>query len=57
MQPKGADRERYLTLWGPMNDVVHAIVAKYAGSYSAEHGIGQLKRDRSRRPRIRRRFR
>ena len=28
-----------------MNAVVHEIVARYAGSISAEHGIGQLKRD------------
>ena len=28
-----------------MNEVVHGIVARLAGSYSAEHGIGQLKRD------------
>jgi FAD/FMN-containing dehydrogenase len=45
MQPPGADRQRYLDLWRPMNAIVHAIVARYGGSYSAEHGIGQLKRD------------
>ena len=28
-----------------MNEVVHAIVAQFDGSISAEHGIGQLKRD------------
>ena len=28
-----------------MNEVVHAIVARHAGSISAEHGIGALKRD------------
>ena len=28
-----------------MNAHVHAIVAKYHGSISAEHGIGVLKRD------------
>jgi FAD/FMN-containing dehydrogenase len=28
-----------------LNEAVHAIVAKYEGSISAEHGIGILKRD------------
>ena len=28
-----------------MNAAVHEIVAKFGGSISAEHGIGQLKRD------------
>ena len=28
-----------------MNEVVHAIVARLGGSYSAEHGVGRLKRD------------
>ena len=28
-----------------MNEVVHAVVARYGGSYSAEHGIGRLKRE------------
>jgi len=28
-----------------MNEIVHAIVLKLNGSISAEHGIGQLKRD------------
>ena len=25
-----------------MNEVVHAIVARYGGSFSAEHGIGAV---------------
>ena len=28
-----------------MNRAVHALVRELAGSFSAEHGIGQLKRD------------
>ncbi len=28
-----------------MNDAVHAVVRALEGSISAEHGIGQLKRD------------
>lgn len=44
-QPVGADTEAYLARWHEMNQVVHAIVLSYGGSISAEHGIGQLKRD------------
>jgi FAD/FMN-containing dehydrogenase len=44
-QPIGADKAAFLAQWSAMNDVVHAIVAEFGGSISAEHGIGQLKRD------------
>jgi D-lactate dehydrogenase (cytochrome) len=44
-QPVGADKAAYLARWSEMNDVVHALVRKYGGSISAEHGIGVLKRD------------
>ena len=44
-QPIGADKAAFLELWEPMNEVVHAIVARMHGSFSAEHGIGRLKRD------------
>jgi FAD/FMN-containing dehydrogenase len=44
-QPVGADKEKFLAKWEAVNDAVHAIVAKYEGSISAEHGIGLLKRD------------
>jgi D-lactate dehydrogenase (cytochrome) len=44
-QPVGADKEKFLDRWEEMNAVVHGIVARMHGSISAEHGIGQLKRD------------
>jgi FAD/FMN-containing dehydrogenase len=44
-QPPGADKAAFLARWHEINDVVHAIVARYGGSISAEHGIGRLKRD------------
>jgi FAD/FMN-containing dehydrogenase len=44
-QPIGADTAAFLAHWGEINAVVHAIVAAHHGSISAEHGIGQLKRD------------
>ncbi len=43
-QPVGADREAFLARWYELNDIVHAVVAKFGGSISAEHGIGVLKR-------------
>lgn len=44
-QPVGADKAAYLARWDEMNEVVHAIVLRFGGSVSAEHGIGRLKRD------------
>ena len=44
-QPKGADKGAFLEKWHEMNARVHAVVTKMGGSVSAEHGIGQLKRD------------
>jgi FAD/FMN-containing dehydrogenase len=44
-QPVGADKEAFLKRWYEVNDVVHAVVAKYHGSISAEHGVGVQKRD------------
>ena len=44
-QPVGADKAAFLARWGEVNAIVHGLVTKYAGSISAEHGIGVLKRD------------
>lgn len=44
-QPVGMDKAAYLDLYRPMNKAVHDIVRSLNGSISAEHGIGQLKRD------------
>ena len=43
-QPIGADPQAFLDRWDAMNEIVHGIVARLGGSYSAEHGVGQLKR-------------
>src|ERR1700744_1088215 len=43
-QPVGADGQAFLDRWDAMNEIVHGIVARLGGSYSAEHGVGQLKR-------------
>ena len=43
-QPVGMDKEAYLALYPAMNKAVHAIVRQMNGSFSAEHGIGSMKR-------------
>ena len=44
-QPAGGDGAAFLALYRPMNKAVHDVVRALGGSISAEHGIGQLKRD------------
>lgn len=43
-QPPGMEKADYLALWTEMASAVHDVVASFAGSISAEHGIGQMKR-------------
>ncbi len=47
-QPVGMDKQAYLDCWRGMNAAVFAVVLKHGGSISAEHGIGQLKREHMR---------
>ena len=44
-QPAGMNKQKFLDQWHAMNWVVFDVVLKHGGSISAEHGIGQLKRD------------
>jgi FAD/FMN-containing dehydrogenase len=44
-QPVEADTQAFLAHTQQINDIVHSIVLENHGSISAEHGIGQLKRD------------
>ncbi len=44
-QPLGADKDEFLKRWDEVNAAVFAVVKKYGGSISAEHGIGVMKRD------------
>ncbi|MBV8103104.1 MAG: FAD-binding oxidoreductase [Hyphomicrobiales bacterium] len=44
-QPVGADKTKFLARWDAMNEIVHGVVARLGGSFSAEHGVGRLKRD------------
>ena len=43
-QPTGMDKQAFLDQWGRFNKLVHDLVVSMYGSFSAEHGIGQLKR-------------
>ena len=43
-QPLGGDTDSFYALAPQINEAVHDLVAKYGGSFSAEHGIGRLKR-------------
>ncbi len=43
--PAGRDEASFLRLQPEINRVVHDAVVQHGGSISAEHGIGQLKRD------------
>ena len=45
IQPESADKAEFLGRWDEVNAVVFAVVKRYGGSISAEHGIGALKRD------------
>ena len=48
-QPPGMDKAAFLALWERMSARVHNLAATMDGSISAEHGIGQMKRDELRR--------
>jgi len=41
---QSADKARYLAQWDEMNAAVYAVVKRFDGTISAEHGIGRLKR-------------
>jgi FAD/FMN-containing dehydrogenase len=42
--PEGVDAGGFMDNAERANRIVHDLVAKYGGSFSAEHGVGQLKR-------------
>ncbi|HYA04832.1 MAG TPA: FAD-binding oxidoreductase, partial [Xanthobacteraceae bacterium] len=44
-QPPGAEADEFLKRWDEVNAAVFAVVKKYRGSISAEHGVGVMKRD------------
>ncbi len=45
-QPIGWNGETFFEYEPDINDAIYALIKKYDGSISAEHGIGQMKRDR-----------
>jgi FAD/FMN-containing dehydrogenase len=44
-QPKDADRQEFLARWHEITGLVQRLALEFDGSISAEHGIGQIKRD------------
>ncbi len=44
-QPTDMDKQAYLDRWEDMAALVHGIVADFNGSFSAEHGVGRMKKD------------
>jgi FAD/FMN-containing dehydrogenase len=44
-QPLAMDRDAFLEHWGAVSRVVHTVAHDFGGSFSAEHGVGSLKRD------------
>ena len=44
-QPKKSNKEDFLNKWESINKIVFDIVNDLDGSFSAEHGIGKLKRE------------
>ncbi|MBU1235592.1 MAG: FAD-binding oxidoreductase [Gammaproteobacteria bacterium] len=44
-KPAGQDNDAFIAQSDAVNRVVHDLVAELGGSISAEHGLGQLKRD------------
>ncbi len=43
--PRGADGAAFMANMPRANRIVYDLVAELGGSFSAEHGIGQMKRD------------
>ena len=48
-QPVGADRGAFLARWDHINRLVHDVACEMGGSFSAEHGVGMMKREEMRR--------
>lgn len=44
-EPVGGNAAQFLALAPRIHHAMHDLVARYGGSFSAEHGIGQLKRE------------
>jgi FAD/FMN-containing dehydrogenase len=43
--PEGSDARDFMDNGERANRIVHDLVARHGGSFSAEHGVGRLKRD------------
>ena len=45
-EPEGADGKAFLKQADTVHEIVYRHIAAFKGSISAEHGIGQVKRER-----------
>ncbi len=43
-QPVDIETDAFLARWDEMQSAIHAVVMRFGGAISAEHGIGQMKR-------------
>ena len=43
-QPSGLEAEAFLDQWDVVTGAIHDLAVEFGGTFSAEHGIGQLKR-------------
>ncbi|MEQ8666189.1 MAG: FAD-binding oxidoreductase [Rhodospirillales bacterium] len=43
-QPESMEKDAFMALWDEVTSDIHAIAMSFAGSFSAEHGIGEIKR-------------
>lgn len=44
-QPKDMDRDEFMAKWHDVTDPLNDLVHELGGSFSAEHGVGKLKRE------------
>lgn len=44
-QPEGMERKAFMALWDEVTTAIHDIAMQLGGSFSAEHGIGEIKRE------------
>ena len=45
LQPAGGSREAFLARQGALEEAIYALIDRYEGSISAEHGVGLARRD------------
>ena len=44
-QPESMEKEAFMELWDEMTTAIHDVAMGFGGSFSAEHGVGEIKRN------------